>query len=251
LLWLALGRLHRRRRSTRRRLALRLRLARSLRLRLLRLRLRLRLLSLRLCLALRLRLLLRLRLCLGLRLRLVLRRGGRARLLRLRSRRGLRRAVPRGGGGPRPGGRPLDRLPRPEGRPRDSGLALDRLLEPLRRRRPVQTGDPTGLLDTVKQLPKTPRQTMLGGSRELLERDPLERDGHHHPREARARLAQLERLHRRTAGTGQLRRELRQTRGDARSRRVAPELDAKLGVDQQPLDQPPGALGIDVIGRHG
>jgi hypothetical protein len=197
LLWLALGRLHRRRRSTRRRLALRLRLARSLRLRLL--RLRLRLLRLRLCLALRLRLLLRLRLCL--RLRLVLRRGGRARLLPLRSRRGLRRAVPRGGGGPGPGGRPLDRLPRPEGRPRDSGFALNRLLEPLRRRRPLQTGDPTRLLDTVKQLPETPRQTMLGGSRELLKRDPLERDGHHHPRKARARLAQLQRLHRRTAGT--------------------------------------------------
>ena len=83
---------------------------------------------------------------------------------------------------------------------------------------------------------------------ELVDADALHRGGHHHPGQARLRLALVERHHRLAGADRHLVRELVEARLAARARRVPAELRAELRVAEQPLDQ----LGRDVGfgGRH-
>jgi hypothetical protein len=69
-------------------------------------------------------------------------------------------------------------------------------------------------------------------------------DRHEHPGQARARLAQLERVHRLRSAQGQLVRELRETQPPTHTHRIPTKLSPKHRIYQQPLDQLRGAHHI-------
>ena len=70
----------------------------------------------------------------------------------------------------------------------------------------------------------------------LRHADSLDRHRHHDAREARARLAHDQRVHR-AGGSGELCGEVGKARLHGRGGRVAPKLGTEPRVDQEPLDQ--------------
>jgi hypothetical protein len=80
--------------------------------------------------------------------------------------------------------------------------------------------------------------------------DTFRRNRHHHARQTRLRLAQLERVHRLPAGA-QLRRERFEAEASTRPRWIPPKLRAKRRVDEQPLDQLARAFELVLSERHG
>ena len=78
--------------------------------------------------------------------------------------------------------------------------------------------------------------------RELVHAHALHGRGHHHAGEARARLADVERVHRLAGAELHLLGQALEPRLAARTRRVAPEAVAERRVGEQPLDQLRGDL---------
>jgi hypothetical protein len=106
-------------------------------------------------------------------------------------------------------------------------------------------------MQTLGALPEPARQPVLDDLLDLLDRHTLGRHRHHDARQAGTGLANLHRVHR-LARLTQLGRQLRQTGRQTGPARIPAELGAKLRVGEQPLDQLPGALGLQLlIGRHG
>jgi hypothetical protein len=81
------------------------------------------------------------------------------------------------------------------------------------------------------------RDDVLG---ELVDADALHGGGHHHAGQARARLAQVERVHRLAAAHLEVVRDPVQPGLAAGAHGVAPEPVAERGIGEQLLDQPCG-----------